>query len=139
MNKQQLFQAAQSGTQMYFDVWEKNPGIIAMRDVLLTTEPDTGGRMRGAQQAFPPIKALWLQMSSGVAGLAIPKPMKEVMNTLFDRISRDKEFAIRCYNTFPIIADRYGSGTQSKGRDKGKPRLNFVKMADDPICRGLLK
>lgn len=137
--KQQLFQAASSGKQVSFPIWDQNPGVVAMRDVLLTTDPNTNARMRGSQQAFPAIKALWESLSTGIYGLMLPKPMKESMNQMFKRIAVDKSYALHVYNVFPIICDRYGAGMQQKGRDKGKPRLNFVHMHKDPLCKSLLK
>jgi hypothetical protein len=129
-----LVQAAQRGDALYFEPWEKNPGVIEMRRILVETRPNTGGRMQRAQQAFPPIKALWEQMTSGIQGMAIPTAMKKAMNNLFARIRTDKQYAIMVYNNFPQIADRYGAGKQANG----KPRLSFVRMADDPLCKALI-
>jgi hypothetical protein len=130
-----LVQAAQRGDALYFEPWEKNPGVIEMRRILVETRPNTGGRMQRAQQAFPPIKALWEQMTSGIQGMAIPAAMKKAMNNLFARIRTDKQYAIMVYNSFPVIADRYGAGKQANG----KPRLSFVRMSDDPLCKALIK
>jgi hypothetical protein len=129
-----LVQAAQRGDALYFEPWEKNPGVIEMRRILVETRPNTGGRMQRAQQAFPPIKALWEQMTSGIQGMAIPAAMKKAMNNLFARIRTDKQYAIMVYNSFPVIADRYGAGKQANG----KPRLSFVRMSDDPLCKALI-
>lgn len=135
----QLVNAAKTGKQVNFAIWDENPGVKAMRDVLVQTEPNTNARMRGAQQAFPAIKALWENLSTGLYGMMLPKPMKETLNTLFKRVAVDKVYAQHAYNVFPIICDRYGAGIQQKGRDKGKPRLNFVHMHKDPLCKSLLK
>lgn len=130
ITKEAVLQGAMPGIEL----WEENPGVIAMRRVLRETAPNTSGRMHGAQQAFPPIKALWQQMSRGVRGMVIPRDKKQLMDTIFRRINTDKQYAIKVYNTFPIIADRYGVGQQANG----KPRLSFLYMAQDPICRALL-
>ncbi|HHQ6553270.1 TPA: hypothetical protein ACSTJZ_003164 [Serratia fonticola] len=133
--KSALVQAAQRGDALYFEPWEQNSGVIEMRRILVETRPNTGGRMQRAQQAFPPIKALWEQMNSGLQGMAIPGQIKKAMNSLFERIRTDKQYAIFVYNNFPQIADRYGAGKQANG----KPRLSFVRMSDDPLCRALIK
>lgn len=133
--KQQLMVAAQRGDALYFEPWERNPGVIEMRKIHVETKPNTGGRMQRAQLAFVPIKRLWEQMSGGIQGLAIPKAMKETMNTLFERMRTDKQYAILAYNTFPVLADRYGAGKQANG----KPRLSFVRMIDDPLAKRLVQ
>lgn len=133
--KTSLISAAKNGDALYFEPWEKNQGIIEMRRIHRETKPDTIERMQRAQAAFPPIKALWEKMSGGVVGFALPPQMKNVMNTMFSRVKSDKKYAIRVYNAFPLIADRYGSGTQANG----KSRLSFVKMKEDLVCVGLVR
>lgn len=132
--KQQLMEAAQRGDALYFEPWERNPGVIEMRRINAETRPNTGGRMQRAQMAFPHIKALWEQISGGIQGLAIPKTMKQTMSYMFQRMRTDKEYAMLAYNIFPVLADRYGAGRQANG----KPRLSFVRMIDDPLARRLL-
>lgn len=135
MHNTALLDAAKNGDALYFQPWEKNPGVIEMRKIHVETKPNTGGRMQRAQIAFVPVKQLWVQMSGGIQGLAIPSIMKKTMNSLFERVRTDKQYAILAYNTFPILADRYGAGKQSNG----KPRLSFVKMIDDPLARKLIQ
>ncbi|OVZ98963.1 hypothetical protein CBW53_02865 [Yersinia frederiksenii] len=142
---QQLIQAAQRGDALFFDNWERNPGVIEMRKILRETQPNTGGRMARAQRAFVPIKALWEQMDKGMNNPFlrpfIPKNSKLTietisnrMNTMFQRMRTDKEYAALAYNTFPVLADRYGAGMQSNG----KPRLSFIRMIDDPLAKRLI-
>ncbi|MGL5386657.1 MAG: hypothetical protein ACRDCA_12515 [Serratia sp. (in: enterobacteria)] len=133
-----LVKAAQRGDALIFDDWEFNPGVIEMRKILRETRPNTSGRMSRAQLAFPPIKALYEKLNSRIKYLPVPKDLKTSLNNLgklFDRIKTDKQYAILAYNTFPVLADRYGAGT----RIDGKPRLSFVRMIDDPLARELLK
>lgn len=135
MNKQQLLKAAQDKETLYFEPFEKNPGIIELRKIARETKPNTGDRMSRAQLAMPYVKKLWENMSSGLQGLAMPKPMKDGMNRMFNRLKTDKQFAIKAYNAWPILADRYGYGKQMNG----KPRLSFVLMNQDPLCREMIK
>jgi hypothetical protein len=135
MSNPALLAAAKSGEALYFQPWEENPGVIEMRKIHVETKPNTGGRMQRSQMAFVPIKQLWEQMSGGIQGLAIPSVMKKSMDNVFKRIRTDKQYAILAYNTFPILADRYGAGKQANG----KPRLSFVRMIDDPLARKLIK
>lgn len=135
MNPQQTLElAARRGDPLHFKPWEENPGVIEMRKILRETKPNTSMRMQRAQRAMVFIKALWEQMSGSIQGLAIPKAMKHTMNTMFERLRTDRQYAIKAYNVFPILADRYGSGLQVSG----KPRLSFVRMIDDPLARQLL-
>ncbi|HDL6962243.1 TPA: hypothetical protein PXM28_001485 [Yersinia enterocolitica] len=140
-----LVQAAQRGDALPFEHWEKNTGIIEMRKILRETQKNTGGRMSRAQLAFVPIKALWEQIDRGMnhpflkpfipsnSALTIETISKR-MNAMFSRMKTDNEYAKLAYNTFPIIADRYGVGLQLNG----KPRLSFSRMIDDPLAKRLL-
>lgn len=130
-----LEEAARTGAPLYFDHWEKNPGVIELRKIHRETRPNTGGRMSRVPMAMVHVKSLWQQMSGGIQGMAIPKPMKTAMNAMFERLRTDKQFAIKVYNTFPQLADRYGYGMQANGR----PRLSFVRLIDDPLARELLR
>jgi hypothetical protein len=135
MNPQQTLElAARRGDPLHFKPWEENPGVIEMRKILRETKPNTSLRMQRAQRAMVFIKALWEQMSGSIQGLAIPKAMKQTMNTMFERLRTDRQYAINAYNVFPVLADRYGAGLQISG----KPRLSFVRMIDDPLARQLL-
>lgn len=136
MNPQQSLElAARRGDALYFEPWERNPGVIALRKAHRETRPNTSGRMQASQMAMVHIKALWERMSGGIQGLAIPKPFKAGMANMFSRLRTDKQFAIRVYNNFPQLADRYGYGTQANG----KPRLSFVRLIDDPLAKELLR
>lgn len=146
MSKQSLIEAARRGDAISFDIWEKNPGVIEMRKILRETKPNTGGRMQRSQMAFVPIKALWESMDRGMNNPLLkpflPTDSKQAMaaisrqlNTMFQRMRVDKNYAILAYNIFPMLADRYGSGTQIDG----KPRMSFVRMIDDPIAKRLLQ
>lgn len=135
MNQQTLQRAAQMNQPLYFDVYELNPGIIELRKILRETKPNTSQRMHRSQLAMPYIKQMWLQMSSGLQGMALPKPLKVNMNRMFERLKTDKTYALLCYNNWPVIADRYGFGEQANGR----PRLSFMLMNRDPICRELMR
>lgn len=138
-----LTKAAQSGAAINFDSWEKNQGVINLRKINKfkldgkTHIPyGSEGPIKldeAARRQMPYIKALWEQMSGGLIGIGIPKPMKQFMNGMFERIKHDREYARLVYNLFPLIADRYGVGTQANG----KPRLSFVRMKDDPDCARL--
>jgi len=136
LNPQQMSQitkAAQSGAAISFDPWEKNQGVVTLRKIHAGTKMGEARRLDAARLQMPYIKALWDQMSSGLTGMALPKPMKTFMNNMFDRVRNDRDYARLVYNIFPLIADRYGAGTQSNGR----PRLSFVRMKDDPDCARL--
>lgn len=135
VSNQMLARAAQTGLPLYFEPYEKNPGIIELRNILHETKPNTSARMHRSQLAMPYIKQMWVQMSSGLQGMALPKPLKDGMNKMFDRLKNDKQYAMYCYNNWPIIADRYGYGKQITG----KPRLSFFMMNRDPLCRELMK
>lgn len=126
--------AVRRGAMPGIELWENNHGVIAMRRVFRETKPNTSGRMQGAQQAFPPIKALWEQVTQGINGLMIPNQAKKFMENSFQRIRTDRQYAILVYNTFPIIADRYGVGMQANGQ----PRMSFIRMSQDPLCKALL-
>ena len=133
--QQMLVRAAQNRQPLYFEPFEKNPGVVELRKILRETKPNTSSRMHRSQMAMPYIKQMWTQMSSGLQGMAIPKPVRDGMNKMFDRLKNDKAYALYCYNHWPVIADRYGYGEQITG----KPRLSFVLMNQDPICRELMK
>lgn len=146
MSKQSLVEAARRGDALSFDIWEQNPGVIEMRKILRETKPNTGGRMQRSQMAFVPIKSLWESMDRGMNNPFlkpfIPANSKQTMeiiskqlNTMFQRMRVDKDYTILAYNIFPMLADRYGSGTQING----KSRMSFVKMIDDPIAKRLLQ
>lgn len=132
--KQTLELAARRGDALYFEPWEKNPGVIEMRKIARETSPNTSSRMQRAQHAMVPIKALWGQLSGGLQGMAVPKPMKQTMNAMFERLRTDRRYAVEVYNIFPLLADRYGAGKQANG----KPRLSFVHLINDPLARRLL-
>lgn len=133
--RQTLEQAARNGDPLFFEPWERNPGVVEMRKIHRETKPNTTMRMQRSQRAMVPIKALWEQLSGGLQGLAIPKAFKTGMARMFERARTDRDFAIRLYNTFPVLADRYGAGKQANG----KPRLSFVRLIEDPLARTLIR
>lgn len=133
--QQMLTRAAQTGQPLYFEAFEKNPGVIELRSILRETKPNTSARMHRSQMAMPYIKQMWVGMSSGIQGMALPRPIKAGMNRMFERLKNDKQYALFCYNNWPVIADRYGYGKQVSG----KPRLSFALMNRDPLCRELMK
>ena len=128
-----LKQAALSGAALPFDSWEQNTGVINLRKIHASTQRGEPKRLEQSRMQMPYIKALWDQMSGGLTGLAIPKPMKQFMSGMFERVKRDREYARLVYDLFPLIADRYGVGTQANG----KPRMSFVRMKEDPDCARL--
>ena len=128
-----LKKAALDGVALPFDTWEKNKGVIELRKIHASTKRGDPARLDAARMQMPYISDLWKQLSGGVTGMVIPKPMKMFMNGMFDRIKRDRAYARDVYDIFPLIADRYGAGTQANG----KPRLSFVMMNKDPDCARL--
>lgn len=128
-----LKKAALEGVALPFESWEENKGVIELRKIHATTKRGDPQRLESARKQMPYIQALWEKLSGGLTGMVVPKPMKTFMNGMFDRIKRDREYARLVYDVFPLIADRYGAGTQSNG----KPRLSFVMMNRDPDCARL--
>ena len=133
--KQQIETKLLKGEQIYVPFWEENAGVIKMRELRTSTKPDTKERMHGARMAFPDIKNQWESVAKGLLGHALPKPMKDTMNNLFNRIRTDQKYARFAYNAFPVIADRFGYGKQVNGQD----RLSFADMKTDLLCRRLMQ
>lgn len=127
---QMLVRAAHSGQPLNFEFFEENLGIIELRKILRETKPNTSMRMQRSQMAMPYVKQMWRNMR-----LAMPKPIKNGMDKMFERLKNDNQYAKFCYNNWPIIADRYGYGTQITGKN----RLSFMYMNRDPLCRELMK
>lgn len=134
--------AATNAIPLNFPFWEKNQGIIALRQIraamlnnskTVAINGESLALAEAARRQMPHIAAMVKTLTGGLVGIALPKQMKQFLNGIIGRAAADQQYAQLVYDLFPVIADRYGFGKQASG----KPRLSFARMIDDPDCKRL--
>jgi len=136
--------------------WDASPGIQMMRRVAVDTKMDTPERMRAAQQAMPYIADLVSKLKTqigiarltpGRTGQAAKEAYARILklSDAIERVKRDPRYAQKAYNFFPLIAQKYGSGTMQVTDAAwrlraGENRLPFDdKIKTDPLCTWIFR